>query len=65
MGDGLRFRLKQGGAPVAWAEGSSALQEIMHYALVYSQDAPVTVEQHVYGRWRKIPTPKHKDTPHG
>jgi hypothetical protein len=48
-----RFRLKQHGIPVAWTEGLTALAEIYHYAMVYSQDAPVMIEQRVKGRWRK------------
>lgn len=47
-----RFRLIQDGIPVAWAEGSNALGEIKHYALVYSQDGPVRIEWRVNGRWR-------------
>lgn len=48
-----RFRLKQDGIPVAWAEGPGALAEINHYALVYSQDGPVLIEAHVNGGWRR------------
>lgn len=47
-----RFRLIQDGIPVAWAEGPSALDEIKHYAFVYSQDGPVRVEQHRSGKWK-------------
>lgn len=54
MMDRVRFRLKQHGIPVAWAEGSSALNEIMRYAFVYRQDGPVLIEHHSKGRWRKF-----------
>lgn len=49
-----RYRLKQGGIPVAWSEGPDALREIKHYALIYSQDAPVMIERHTKGKWRKL-----------
>lgn len=52
MSERIRFRLKQDGIPVAWAEGPSALAEIMHYATVYSQDGPVLIEQHRSGKWK-------------
>lgn len=51
-----RFRLKQDGVPVAWAEGPGAYGEILHYAMVYGQDAPVMIEQHRSGRWRRFPS---------
>ena len=50
-----RFRLKQHGIPVAWAEGVGALREIEHYAFVYQQDAPVLIEHYSRGKWRKWP----------
>jgi hypothetical protein len=50
-----RYRLKQDGIPVAWAEGPNALAEIQHYAMVYRQDAPVLIEKHRNGKWRKWP----------
>ena len=49
-----RFRLKQDGIPVAWAEGPQALGEICHYAMVYAQDGPVMIEHHTNGKWRKF-----------
>lgn len=50
-----RYRLKQDGIPVAWAEGPEAAGEIMHYAAVYGQDGPVLVERHMFGKWRAWP----------
>ena len=47
-----RFRLKQDSIPVAWAEGPSALNEIMYYAMVYSRDGPVLIEHHRNGKWK-------------
>lgn len=52
MTERIRFRLKQGGIPVAWSEGPSALAEIQHYAMVYGQDGPVLIERHSNGKWR-------------
>ena len=49
-----RYRLIQNGMPVAWAEGGSARAEINHYALVYSQDAPVTIQRLVGKRWKDM-----------
>lgn len=49
-----RYRLIQDGQPVAWTEGSSAFAEISHYAAVYSQDGPVTIERRINGRWRPL-----------
>ena len=49
-----RFRLLQEGYPVAWTDGPTALNEISHYAAVYGRDAPVMIEQHVKGKWRKF-----------
>ena len=45
------FRLIQDGQPVAWAEGRNAFAEITHYAAVYGQDGPVTIQMKVNGRW--------------
>lgn len=50
-----RYRLRQHGCPVAWAEGPTAANEIAHYAAVYGRDAPVLVEKHTGGKWRKWP----------
>jgi hypothetical protein len=50
-----RFRLKQGGIVVAWTNGPGAYGEILHYAAVYGQDAPVLIEQRVAGRWKAMP----------
>jgi len=49
-----RYRLKQGGIPVAWSEGPDALRKIERYALIHSQDAPVTIERHTKGKWQKL-----------
>ncbi len=48
------YRLIQGGQPVAFAGGPNddARREIMHYALVYSQDGPVRIEHQHEGKWR-------------
>lgn len=48
-----RFRLRQHGIPVAWADGPNALAEINHYALIYSQDAPVVIERKEGSRWKR------------
>lgn len=47
-----RYRLKQDGIPVAWADGPTALDEIIHYARVYGQDGPVLIEQYRSGKWK-------------
>jgi hypothetical protein len=59
-----RFRLKQGGIPVAWAEGPNALGEINRYAMVYGQDGPVQIERHTSGKWKSW-APKPANTPSG
>jgi hypothetical protein len=46
-----RFRLIQDGQVVASAEGDNALAEIRHYALIYSQDGPVTIQKRHNRRW--------------
>ncbi len=43
------YRILQDGQPVA---GANSLTEIRHYALVYGQDGPVTVQVRENGRWR-------------
>lgn len=48
------FRLKVDGMVVAGAAGPTAEAQIMHYALVYSQDGPVTVQELSNGRWRNF-----------
>lgn len=53
-----RWRLKQHGVPVAWADGIGAAREIAHYAAVYSIDGPVDIEHRSNGRWRRI-SPNH------
>ncbi len=50
-----RYRLIQGGIPVAWSEGPGAVAEIRHYAMVYGQDGPVKIERHSGGKWRVWP----------
>lgn len=58
--DRNRFRIVQGGIPVAWTEGSRAQEEIMHYAYIYSQDSPVKIQKYEKGKWRPWPNPQHK-----
>jgi hypothetical protein len=43
------YRILQDGMAVA---GSTSLDDIRHYALVYSQDGPITVQVKDSGRWR-------------
>ena len=47
------YRLTQDGQPIAWAEGPKADAEIYHYAAVYVQDGPVTIQKKVNGRWKE------------
>jgi hypothetical protein len=47
------YRLIQDGQPVAWGEGPNADAEIYHYAAVYVQDGPVTIQKKVNGRWKE------------
>ncbi|GLT01154.1 hypothetical protein GCM10007897_25450 [Sphingobium jiangsuense] len=61
MSERLRFRLVQGGIPVAWSEGPRAYDEIMHYAVVYSQDGPVKIQAHERGKWRPWPPRLRKE----
>ena len=51
-----RYRLKQDGQVVAGCDGygPGAHQGILHYAAVYSQDGPVTIEHHNGKRWVKL-----------
>lgn len=47
MGEEHNFRLRQEGIVVAevWgADRTRCLREIMHYAMIYGQDGPCTVE---------------------
>lgn len=46
-----RYRLKQDGQIVARVDGPHSLREIMHYAAVYGQDGPVTIERARGKRW--------------
>jgi hypothetical protein len=48
-----RYRIKQEGQPVAWAEGVRARAQILHYAAVYAQDGPIAIERHNGKRWVK------------
>lgn len=50
----LHYRIKQDGLVVASAEGQSADAEIAHYAAVYGQDGPITVEKKVGRRWQEV-----------
>lgn len=47
------FRLIQDGMPVAWVSGDNLTNEVEHYAAVYEQDGPVTIQYKVNGRWRE------------
>jgi hypothetical protein len=47
------FRLIQDGMPVAWVSGDNLTNEVYHYAAVYEQDGPVTIQHKVNGRWRE------------
>lgn len=50
-----RYRLKQNGLIVAFAMGNEAEREIMHYAMIYAQDGPVTVERRAAnGKWKVV-----------
>jgi hypothetical protein len=46
------FRLIQDGQNVAGAQGLNALAHINHYALVYSEDGPVKIQERINGRWK-------------
>lgn len=46
------YRLLQSGEVVARSEGEHSLREIMHYAVVYSQDGPVSIQRRVKRHWR-------------
>lgn len=59
MSERIRFRLKQDGIPVAWAEGTNALNEIQHYAAVYRRDGPVLIEHYERRKWRKWPSTRN------
>lgn len=51
----VRYRLKQDGIPVAWADGPSAYEEIRRYAAVYGQDGPVMIESKApKGKWKAM-----------
>lgn len=50
-----RYRLIQGGLPIAWSQGNRALAEIQHYAMVYSQDGDVQIEIKKGRKWRAWP----------
>lgn len=49
----LEYRLIQGGTEVARAIGPSARSEIAHYAAVYSQDGPVTIQRKHGRKWKE------------
>jgi hypothetical protein len=47
----MEYRLIQDGMPVAWANSE---REILHYAAVYGQDAPVQIQERIEKKgWRK------------
>jgi hypothetical protein len=45
------FRLLQDGMVVASATSPA---DIVHYALMYGQDGPVSIQARVNGRWREV-----------
>ena len=48
----MEYRLLQDGIAVAW---TNSQDEILHYADVYGQDGPVTIQGRVKGkRWRVL-----------
>lgn len=47
------YRIKQDGSVVASVFGPSALKEIKHYVMVYSEDGDLDVEIKRGGRWRR------------
>jgi len=51
-----RYRLIQDGQVVASTEGEHALREIKHYALVYAQDGPVTIQKRRDMKWENWET---------
>jgi hypothetical protein len=46
------YRILQDGMTVAT---STSLADILHYAIVYGQDGPATVQERINGRWRTVP----------
>ena len=53
------YRLTQNKTPVAWTSGPKALQEIGHYAAVFSEDGPVKIQfKTKAGRWANLRTTK-------
>jgi hypothetical protein len=44
------FRIMQDGMPVAWSDNE---RDAMHYALVYSADGKVEMQQKHNGRWKR------------
>lgn len=50
------YRIVQDGMPVAGVDGAKDNTEIMHYAMQYVEDGPLTVEEKnpKTGRWKVI-----------
>lgn len=49
----LEYRLIQDGMEVARAIGPNARSEIAHYAAVYGQDGPVTIQRKHGRKWKE------------
>jgi len=48
----VAYRIIQDGIPVARAEGPHSLREIMHYAAMYAQDGPLSIQKRIKRHWR-------------
>jgi hypothetical protein len=48
------YRIHQDGMIVARAEGQHALREIMHYAAVYREDGPLSIQKRIKRHWRSF-----------
>ncbi len=58
--EAFEFRVVQDGVAVASVHGyerAPAFSDIMHYAAVYGQDGPVTVQQRIGYKWHDVPVP--------
>lgn len=49
----VEYRLLQGGIEVARTFGRTARAEIEHYAAVYGQDGPVTIQRKHNRKWEQ------------
>ena len=50
--------LKLDDCVVAWADDR---KEIMHYAMIYSQDGPIKIEEKVNGKWKLLTSAHSKE----